>query len=69
MSQGHDVPFSAEKYFATQPAPPTLDDDVAKVREFIKRHKQAGRKVAFVTVRLLSSSVFRIEISMSISGS
>jgi len=49
MGEEPEVPFSAELYFKTQSAPPTLDDDVGKVREFIKRQKTAGRKVAFVT--------------------
>jgi hypothetical protein len=52
MVQGQNVQFSAERYFNTQPAPPTLDADVAAVREFIRKQKEAGRKVAFVTVRL-----------------
>lgn len=43
-------PFSAETYFATQPPPASLDEDVARVREFVQRHKEAGRKVALVTV-------------------
>jgi phosphopantothenate-cysteine ligase len=42
--------FSAESYFATQPPPPTLDDDVKGVREFIARQNAEGRRVALVTV-------------------
>ena len=54
MSEEREESFSAEKYFATQPPPANLDDDVAKVREFIKRQKDGGRKVAFVTVSRVS---------------
>lgn len=46
--------FSAESYFATQPAPLSLDEDIAKVREFVQRHKQTGRRVVLVTVWRLS---------------
>ncbi|CCL98223.1 uncharacterized protein FIBRA_00217 [Fibroporia radiculosa] len=41
--------FSAESYFATQPAPSFLEEDVHKVREFVERHARAGRKVVLVT--------------------
>lgn len=44
-------PFSAETYFATQPPPPTLDEDVSRVRNFVKRQVSEGRKVVLVTVR------------------
>jgi phosphopantothenate---cysteine ligase (ATP) len=44
------APFSAESYFATQPPPPTLDEDVARVRQFIQRQTEAQRKVVLVTV-------------------
>ena len=44
-------PFSAETYFATQPPPPSLEEDVARVRDFVQRQQKAGRKVALVTVR------------------
>lgn len=43
-------PFSAEEFFLTQPPPPTLDEDVARVRQFIKRHTEANRKVVLITV-------------------
>lgn len=43
--------FSAESYFATQSAPPNLEQDILNVRTFIQRHAQAGRKVVLVTVR------------------
>ena len=43
--------FSAEKYFATQPPPPSLEQDVARVKEFLQRQLQDGRKVVLVTVR------------------
>jgi hypothetical protein len=42
--------FSAESYFATQPPPPTLQQDVEKVREFIARQAKEGRNVVLVTV-------------------
>lgn len=46
-------PFSAEKYFATQPPPPTLEEDVAQVRDFVQKQREAKRKVVLVTVRLV----------------
>ena len=42
--------FSAESYFATQPPPPTLQQDVEKVRDFILRQQEQGRNVVLVTV-------------------
>ena len=45
-----EAPFSAEKYFATQPPPPNLEADVQNVRSFVQRHAQAGRRVVLVTV-------------------
>jgi phosphopantothenate-cysteine ligase len=41
--------FSAESYFATQPPPPTLQDDVDKVRKFLEKHAREGRSVVLVT--------------------
>ncbi|KAI0032415.1 DFP-domain-containing protein [Vararia minispora EC-137] len=41
--------FSADEYFATQPPPPTLEHDVAAVREFVVHHSATGRKVVLVT--------------------
>ncbi|VDB88818.1 unnamed protein product [Peniophora sp. CBMAI 1063] len=41
--------FSAEEYFATQPPPASLEQDVARVRDFVARQKTAGRKVALIT--------------------
>lgn len=52
-SEEEQTSFSAESYFATQPPPSTLDEDVARVRQFIKRHNEAGRKVVLVTVSLI----------------
>jgi len=43
------APFSAEKYFATQLPPPNLEQDVSRVRSFVARHVQEGRKVVLVT--------------------
>lgn len=48
-----DSVFSAEQYFATQPPPPSLDQDVARVHEFVQRQVQDGRKTVLVTVRSL----------------
>ena len=45
-----DSVFSAERYFATQLPPPSLEHDVERVREFVQRHKEANRKVVLVTV-------------------
>ena len=45
--------FSAETYFATQPPPPSLEQDVARVHEFLQKQLQDGRKVVLVTVRFL----------------
>jgi len=41
--------FSAESYFATQPAPPSLQSDIEGVREFIGRQKKENRNVVLVT--------------------
>jgi len=43
--------FSAESYFATQPAPPNLEECVSGVRNFIDRHSQGGKRIVLVTVR------------------
>ncbi|KAJ2912646.1 hypothetical protein MD484_g7769, partial [Candolleomyces efflorescens] len=41
--------FSAEEYFATQPPPPSLQQDIERVREFIRRQAEEGRNVVLVT--------------------
>ncbi|KAF9467781.1 DNA/pantothenate metabolism flavoprotein [Collybia nuda] len=41
--------FSADSYFATQPAPPTLEHDIAGVKEFVARQAKEGRNVVLVT--------------------
>nr|VWO95317.1 Transcriptional repressor rco-1 [Ganoderma boninense] len=41
--------FSADKYFATQPPPPSLEHDVTRVKEFLHRQLQERRKVVLVT--------------------
>ncbi|KAI0754303.1 phosphopantothenate-cysteine ligase [Daedaleopsis nitida] len=41
--------FSAERYFATQLPPPALEQDVARVQEFLQRQLTEGRKVVLVT--------------------
>ncbi|KAL1948979.1 hypothetical protein VTO73DRAFT_10785 [Trametes versicolor] len=48
-SQTEEHTFSAERYFATQPPPTTLESDVARVSEFIQRQQREGRKVVLVT--------------------
>ncbi|KIY72659.1 DFP-domain-containing protein [Cylindrobasidium torrendii FP15055 ss-10] len=42
-------PFSAETYFATQGKPASLDAEVRRVREFVRRQRDAGRNVVLVT--------------------
>lgn len=42
--------FSAESYFATQPSPQHLQQDVDKVRDFVTRQAKEGRSVVLVTV-------------------
>ncbi|KAF8531921.1 phosphopantothenate-cysteine ligase [Gautieria morchelliformis] len=41
--------FSAESYFATQPAPPNLEELLSGVRNFIDRHSQTGKRLVLVT--------------------
>ncbi|KLO14388.1 phosphopantothenate-cysteine ligase [Schizopora paradoxa] len=41
--------ISAGEYYATQPPPSTLEADMQKIRQFIGRHKEAGRKVVLIT--------------------
>ncbi|KAH8084344.1 phosphopantothenate-cysteine ligase [Cristinia sonorae] len=48
-SESSGTPFSAETYFATQLPPPNLDQDVSRVREFVKRQVKEGRRVVLVT--------------------
>ena len=43
--------FSAESYFATQPAPATLARDLEGVRAFVKRCRERGQRVVLITVR------------------
>lgn len=43
--------FSADSYFATQLPPPTLQQDVEQVREFVQKQIGQGRNVVLVTVR------------------
>ena len=44
--------FSAESYFATQPPPTTLENDVYRVREWTQKQVAAGRRVVLVTVSI-----------------
>jgi len=44
--------FSAESYFATQPPPTTLENDVHRVREWTQKQVTAGRRVVLVTVSI-----------------
>ncbi|KAJ7109621.1 DNA/pantothenate metabolism flavoprotein [Mycena crocata] len=41
--------FSAESYFATQPAPPLLAQEIAGVKEFVARQAAQNRNVVLVT--------------------
>ncbi|KAJ7449121.1 phosphopantothenate-cysteine ligase [Mycena galericulata] len=41
--------FSAESYFATQPAPPSLAQEIGGVQEFVARHAALNRNVVLVT--------------------
>lgn len=52
------TPFSAEKYFETQPPPPTLEHDIAAVREFVARQAESGKRVVLVTVSVSSPRHF-----------
>jgi len=49
MDSRESAAFSAEAYFATQPAPPSLDHDRASVRDFVLRQAELGNKVVLVT--------------------
>ncbi|KAI0763469.1 DFP-domain-containing protein [Trametes elegans] len=44
-----DNTFSAERYFATQLPPSSLEHDVGRVKEFLQRQLGEGRKVVLVT--------------------
>lgn len=44
--------FSAESYFATQPPPTTLENDVHRVREWTQKQVATGRRVVLVTVSI-----------------
>lgn len=63
MSEPKEEPasFSAESYFATQPAPTSLEHDIAGVREFVSRQAKEGRNVVLVTV----SNVFSCSTSLT----
>lgn len=61
-SQTEEHTFSAERYFATQPPPTTLESDVARVSEFIQRQQREGRKVVLVTVRALGLRDLGIDV-------
>ncbi|KAF9652657.1 phosphopantothenate-cysteine ligase [Thelephora ganbajun] len=41
--------FSAEAYFETQPPPPTVEQDVQSVRNFLRQQQENRRKVVLVT--------------------
>lgn len=43
-------PFSAEKYYSTQPAPAHLEDTLEGVRKFVDANTSKGRRVVLVTV-------------------
>ncbi|KAI0732759.1 phosphopantothenate-cysteine ligase [Fomitopsis betulina] len=44
-----DSSFSAESYYATQPPPANLELEVRQVRDFVRKHANAGRNVVLVT--------------------
>lgn len=43
-------PFSAERYYSTQPAPASLEDTLEGVRKFVAANKLKGRRLVLVTV-------------------
>ncbi|KAK7044862.1 DFP domain-containing protein [Favolaschia claudopus] len=47
--QEEPIAFSAESYFATQPAPPSLAEHIAGVKEFVHRQVSQNRNVVLVT--------------------
>ena len=55
--------FSAESYFATQPAPPNLEELLLDVRKFIDKHSQEGKRLVLVTVRRFESRALRQLVS------
>ncbi|KAG0052409.1 hypothetical protein BGZ83_002660, partial [Gryganskiella cystojenkinii] len=42
-------PVSAEDYFASYVAPKSLPENAEKIRAFVDRHMQEGRRVVLVT--------------------
>ncbi|KAG8838010.1 hypothetical protein FRB91_003077 [Serendipita sp. 411] len=42
-------PFSADRYFSTQPQPSHLEEIVQEVRDFVQTSRQRGRRIALVT--------------------
>ncbi|KAJ6557911.1 DNA/pantothenate metabolism flavoprotein [Mycena capillaripes] len=48
-SMHESISFSAESYFATQPAPTSLAQDIAGVKEFVARQAANNRNVVLVT--------------------
>lgn len=61
----HGAPFSAEKYFATQPPPPSLEVEVLKVRDFVQRQVRDRRKVVLVTVsRAVTISILENKLTL-----
>ncbi|KAI0066884.1 DFP-domain-containing protein [Artomyces pyxidatus] len=49
MATSDPSQFSAESYFATQPPPSTLEQDIAGVRTFVAQQRELGKKVVLVT--------------------
>ncbi|EKM58026.1 uncharacterized protein PHACADRAFT_116598 [Phanerochaete carnosa HHB-10118-sp] len=47
--ESQSTSFSAERYFATQLPPASLEADVAQVREWVQRQQEANRQVVLVT--------------------
>jgi hypothetical protein len=55
--------FSAESYFATQPAPPNLEELLSGVRRFIDKHSHEGKRLVLVTVRRFESRALGLLVS------
>ena len=48
MSQEERPTFSADDFFASQPPPAHLDDQLEAVRIFVERNVSAGRRVVLI---------------------
>lgn len=50
-SGGRTETFSAESFFASQPVPATLEEDLKRVEAFLQFQASQGRRVVLITVR------------------